>query len=329
MDRVQTSTPSTSAPAAKSEAKGSRSGLRVQLKSMGYQAGANAVRAASSPMVQRQVNPELDYNHSAGGGGLTDPEQGNGRLPFGGGGWDATALLSQLSQVDNDASTLADSHRCSAVAILAGHIQAGPAAVSAVATDTARILSGMVAEQNQLSNDVRAALTTLIPSITALPGRLTSQRATFQDLRRLSEGMFLSASPDPSAAPTTDAQEQIASRGGGVVTMLNQMNAGFAKVEELAGVLPQAGRMAVILSINTNTQSGVAPEDLAGSIGAHAVTLGANAAGQVYLYDPWPRSGSQILLWDSNRREIQDYFEERDGTQRLWRAQMGVQPPGV
>jgi hypothetical protein len=50
----------------------------------------------------------------------------------------------------------------------------------------------------------------------------------------------------------------------------------------------------------------------------HAINLGLDGQGKLYLFDSLPRKGSQILMWDSNLKDIKDYFQTPEGMPRRW-----------
>ena len=291
LDQVQTSPPVIQQKA---------HGPRVQSKKTGDAAKADR---------------DLDYNTTGSGTNQRDPEQSNGELPFQeGGGWDANTIMMALTQVDDDDATLNDNKRCAAASVLGFHIQSGPAAVSAVATDVAAQMQTQVdTKPAGMSDDVHDSLRTLQPVIAAIPGRITSQEATFQDLRRLANCMKLVVDPDADSGTSVAEYANLSGLGGNDHQYLGETYTGRSQLDTMAASLTSDNRRSYgwILSVSTRAAENGTTN--------HAVTFGANGSGQVYLYDPWPRAGSQIMFWESDRANIVEYFQEPDGTERTWR----------
>jgi hypothetical protein len=58
----------------------------------------------------------------------------------------------------------------------------------------------------------------------------------------------------------------------------------------------------------------------------HAVNLGLDNSGKVYLFDPWPKDGKQFMHWGTDRAMIAPYFQTADHQDRTWRVQEVMRP---
>ena len=58
----------------------------------------------------------------------------------------------------------------------------------------------------------------------------------------------------------------------------------------------------------------------------HAVNLGVDGSRAVYLFDPWPKEGKQLMMWSSDQDLIEPYFENTAGADRTWRVREIVRP---
>lgn len=266
-----------------------------------------------SPRRTPGSNPELDYFTDR-DSPRHDPEEvrdPNARLPYRGrNGWDARRILTTLSQIDSDDTTQTDLVRCAVTSFLAIHINSGPGAVASVAINTVNAFADYFRAHNRnWSAPERERNTVLLRDLAQGSGRLSVHQGTYRDLQHLANGMKIVVPSGEHGATVNSDYETLGSLGGA----MSEMNTSYSGLDGLEGLLGQIGEHrnnACIVGINQHE----------GEVEGvnHAIVLGCDPSGRVYLYDPWPRRGSQILYWPSARRDIEDYFQSRDGTNRPW-----------
>ena len=312
------------------------------------------VQLRAAVVVQRDATggggarPSMGTNVSESGG---DPEQADGTLPFTASGgdlaWDDARILSGLTQHDDDTTTVADRHRCTAQATLGAHVRTGPEAVALVGDDTARRLGrylpgqpdammvGLVCRTRTIAGDPEAIppeqlsseIQALHASVSGVAARVRGRTATFQDLRRLADGMQLAANLSGRFAGGT--AHSLAGIGGGNTGGSGESSGtGWAPLEDFVRreLVPHRNR-AFILRVHTVVANGMSPAERGPN---HALTLGVDAAGSVYVYEPSARHGTQLLRWDTHRAQIRAYVVDVDVSpeQELgWMAYGPVPPP--
>ena len=283
-----------------------------------------------------KANP-LDYNATD---GTSDPEQKDGVLPFTDAGWRADEILSNLTQVDNDPLTITDHYRCAAVSVLAVHVQGGPSSISKVASSTTQKMKKDIADipvilqrrltgqdantmaKVELYNITLTNLRALLPVIQGIPGRVSGKMATYQDLRRLSHAMKIVVDPNKNSGTSSLEYDELVDIGDAADPTSEPLKGyvgkefkGFSKLEQLVTTMQAASTypFSFVLSINMTSDASNGTN--------HAVNLGKNASGKIYLFDPWPRQGSQTMLWDSSRNDIKDYVVAPSGADKSWKVQ--------
>ena len=232
----------------------------------------------AAPQVQLKAGKaerDLDYNTTGSGTNKRDPEQTDGTLPFEDDGtWDANDILIGLTQVDDDSDTLNDNNRCAASSVLAFHVQAGPPAVSAVATDVATQMQGQIDTRPAgMSDAVFTSFQTLQPVIAGIPGRITAKDATYQDLRRLANCMKLVVDPNPGDGTQVSEYPTLAALGGKSAELCWADLTGQSQLETMASQLVEQNRRNYgwILAVSTRaTENGSTN---------HAVTFARNGQG--------------------------------------------------
>jgi hypothetical protein len=300
-------------------------------------------RSQSTGKAAIQMTAEIPYNTQIDGetGRPTDPEAPtpSTRLPAIA-DWRGRRILHQLSQIDAEPLTRADANRCGPQAVLAVHIMAGAQAVRRVAEDTHHRLNRLVQRLGDpsLVRPCRAIATEIRVLI-------DWSRPTYKHLYLLAEGLYLVANensaaeaapapgrpiPENGGAATTPAElGRIADVGHPAVGTQNALRSGptnFFGGGDIHGRaaltnLPAPGTImngqgdAVTLMKQLREYRDVAlilgvavPVGPGGAVTGHAITLGADRTGLVYLYDPSPRSGQQTLYWPSNGAAILMYF---------------------
>lgn len=285
-------------------------------------ARGNAAAAADLAVSDGQGESEVATSHlgykvdKAEDGTSRDPEQRDGVLPFDAkGDWDANAILSALTQVDDDGATQVDGMRCAAVSTLAAHILAGPMKIVAVAASVLpqAILRAAKPDEYGFQPEVAKALQSMIPTLAGLPGKIVKKTATYQDLRRLSDCMKLCVDPDPTSGTSAKEYADLMAIGGGTASFVGANKKGWSDAKDFADALKKEGAQATyVLSVGT--------ADNKPDVTNHAVNMGLDRSGQLFLYDPWPREGKQMLSWSSDQALIKPYFENTEGIDRVWRV---------
>lgn len=267
---------------------------------------------------------ELDYNPTVeADGALRDPEQRDGVLPYNAdGSWRHAEILANLAQIDNDPITEVDSMRCSAVAFLGMQIAGGPSGVAAVAAEVqAQVRQLLDAGAWPVLDDVRQAfesrrlgyLRTLRPLLPAIAARIRGRAGTYQDLRVLSAAIYATRDSDEGANGLSPGER------GGLSTLtpeadrvVNEVRRGWAGAQQLFTELEATPGQAALVGVS-----------LTGARVDHNLTIGHD--GSIYVFDPLPRRGSQLMRLSSDERDIRDYFE-RDGQPLNWELDRFVAP---
>ena len=256
---------------------------------------------------------DLDYNVKTDKktGEKTNPEQKDGKLPFKCPiSWDGGKILSELTQIDDDPLTITDNKRCAAASVLATHIVAGPVSVGKVATATYVRMMCQLALASDMPDEVATNFKSLADVIAGIPARIAKQTVTYKDLRRLAHCMKLSVDFKKDSGTNTKEYKKLTGIGGGARASVGKTYTGFADLKKLAKGVKALKTWSYILAISTKSK-----ED--GSVN-HAVNLGYD--GTVFLYDPWPRKGSQMMYFGKDDADIKEYFEAPDGTKRTWKT---------
>ncbi len=286
----------------------------VQRRSAG--AGYEAGRAALSPVNDGAVVQarDLDYNPTTNAAGeKRNPEQTDGAIPFTGAlSWDGSVVLAEMTQIDDDPLTLTDNKRCAAASTLAVHIQGGPMSVARVATATFGHMTAQtfLSWLNGMPDNIKTNMEALRSVIAAIPAKIVAHTLTYRDLRRLAHCMKILVDWNPNSGTNRSEYENLTGIGNAFNAYVGQTYTGWASAQTLAGILRLIPRASCILSVSTGSVEN-------GNTN-HAVTFGND--GDIYLYDPWPRTGSQIMHLGSDQADIKEYFEHPDGTQRTWRV---------
>ena len=279
----------------------------------------DAPTAGGDPQTDRVPDSEnnrpwsLEHNVTKVDGQRVDPEQRDGVLPFTADGWNADQILSNLSQVDNDSLTLTDNVRCAAVSVLAAHIQAGTSSVIKVANQTSTRMKAQ-SQEGRVPEEVLRNFQALESVISTMPNRIGNQQATYQDLRRLSHCMKFVVDSDARSGTDTAEYEDLTGIGGALHQEVGKSYKGWNQLKALVSVLQadEATGISLLLSVEIR-------HELMVSSTVHAVQLGKDQAGGVYLFDPFPRQGSQMMKWGVDDADIRDYVETSEGKGRTWK----------
>lgn len=269
----------------------------------------------------------LGYRTTTENGQSRDPEQKDGGLPYNSnGGWNANEILTHLTQVDNDAQTINDGNRCAAVSTLAVHIQGGPTSVLRVASAALVDLgsSAIMSFLSSASDQVKQYYWDMSQALSPIITRLGDNTATYCDIRRVSDAMKLAVDADPNSGTGASEYPELAGLGGGLQAYVGQTYSGLDEANNLASLMSALGSSSLLPNIYAVLAVGT--NDIQPDRTNHAVNLGIDKSGQVYLYDPWPRDGKQIMMWASDTALIEPYFENSANTDRTWRVRSLMRP---
>jgi hypothetical protein len=304
--------------------------------------------SAKTPSVQpakqevREVGrkEQLEYNAEIADEEWQDPEQAVGVLPFLGKGWNAKAILENLSQLDKDPLTVT-TLGCAAVSILSAHIeQGGPAGVSKVAAQTHKKMKSQIIALTQITkdaesiaayksqakrnakddpNDVLKNFIALEAEIGAIPARNSGKKTTYRELRRLAHCMKLVVDWNITGGTNSTEYRELASLGDVLSSYIGKKYKGLAAAVALIDSMKKLdqGPFSLILSVPFGYT--VKKKSKKTKVIWHAVNLGIDQDGKVYLFDPYPRKGKQRLMWDSDQEDVKDYFVWPNGKGRKWR----------
>jgi hypothetical protein len=234
-------------------------------------------------------------------------------------GWSSEEILSKLTQVDESAATFTDQVRCGANSVLAVAITRGPLATEAFARGVMLKALGQskdpsqTAERRQTGGD---AYEKIWPAIRAV-GNAT---ATYGDLSLIAH--YAKVVMSEKATSQTTGHEVAAMAG-----LMGGMAESGAPIEDKEQFAMFARNLkkgeSYILLVGTNTlDPGVMTRNL--SQVNHFVVLGKDSGGKVFLYDPYPRVGTQFLR--SSDPNFWTLFETADGR---WKASyIFIRPKG-
>ncbi len=262
--------------------------------------------------VLRETDPRLTYNQAA-------IDEGKGldaqKLPWSSpgkqdGGWNSEEILSRLTQVDESGVTFTDAVRCGANSVLAVAITRGPLDTEAWARGImlkALAQSGdtsLTAEKRQTGKSVYDLIW---PAIRAV-GNGT---ATYGDLSLIAHYAKVVMSEKADSSTTGHEVAAMAAMLGG----MRESGEPIQDKEQLAMFARGLKRGdSFILLVGTNVLApGVMTRNL--SQVNHYVVLGKDAGGKIFLYDPYPRVGAQLLR--SGDPNFWTLFETADGR---WKA---------
>ncbi|MEM6253778.1 MAG: DUF4157 domain-containing protein [Cyanobacteria bacterium P01_D01_bin.156] len=294
----------------------------------------------------QEEKPRLPYNDKKDESGNTvDPEMKSkgGDVIAPSGKWDGGKILHRLTQIDVASLTLLDDIRCVPHAVLAVHIQSGARAVKRVAKEAHSKLGEIQKKYPKTSGDIERIRHPLSSAI----NNKKIENFTYSELCLLAEALYIIANAHESGVDYqgTNFKElkQIDTLGHAELPYTEQdeiekgeVSPGSSqKIREFFGAereprryqgkdavknLPKPGKFYTHpkslhnLAMKLQNYRDVAlmlavPFANQGSKPGHEITLGVNAKGQVYLYDPWPRSGSQTLYYPRQADAMEKYFE--------------------
>jgi hypothetical protein len=260
----------------------------------------------------RETDPRLTYTPEAiaEGKGLdaqTLPWMSAGKSEA---GWNAEEILSKLTQIDESNTTFTDKVRCGANSVLAVAITKGPLVTEGFARGVMlKALhqsedKSLPADRRQTGKDVYQLIW---PAIRAV-GNGT---ATYGDLSLIAHYAKLVMSD--KADDATTGHEVVAMAG--LVGGMRESAEPIQDKKHLAMFAHELKRGdSYILLVGTDV---LAPGVMTRNLKQvnHYVVLGKDANGRVFLYDPYPRVGTQLLR--SGDPNFWTLFETADGR---WKA---------
>jgi peptidoglycan hydrolase-like protein with peptidoglycan-binding domain len=233
--------------------------------------------------------------------------------------WQHETILKRWSQVDMTKSTLTDRTRCQAQVAMAARIVAGPDQLAAYAREVKTelqnnlmILTMQVRMKDPVGTGPEAK------TLGELPGRLDTAighigtitqrpQANFEDLNWIAEATrwALVGPTDAQPTPADAAKAHGLGLGAGDATAMSQTVTSRSQLQGLLAALVPGESYSV----------GVDPTDVpAGqtSTATHSITLGKDGSGKLYLYDPFPKAGDQMLdVSFSDEVRFWPYFEKQ------------------
>jgi len=264
-----------------------------------------------------KVNPALKHQVKKNSKGeFVDPEspQPHTTLPYiTTEAWRGEAILRRWTQVDRVEQTETDGDRCAANAMMASRIMMGPQAVLRLADRVSRDFGGMLA--SSVSDPAyRDKLLGISDGLALGVAALQLGAGTYESLHYLSDAIKVMYTVNAKggtagfeAQVMNGLEAEVADRGGHVPTNMN-------------GVDHWCNQLAPGESWLVQVDTDVSPPGQSAKSGHadHFVTIGCKPGktpeeGGVYLYDPWPRKGSQTIMRDTQRNEFIEYFIDHHG----------------
>ncbi|MEZ4475297.1 MAG: peptidoglycan-binding domain-containing protein [bacterium] len=278
---------------------------------------------------------------------LVDQDNTNNRdqqkLPWlKGGEWDHAHILSQWSQVDTDSATVTDAVRCAANAALAPRIIQGPESVIAYATEM--LAKAEALAQNPATPEVyRDRLFSLrMPVVMAIASLRSSHffhkfvepvgpippdpflgiggdplfadPAAYSDLNIIADATkrLVSANDTGFSSPDEAAAMQFVGTAPGERKVLGDMIESRAEMDAFVDKLLPGEAYMILVDTSRGDPDPTHPH--ANEESDHFITVGREPdekGGLRYLYDPYPRTGSQVIYIDVEDRETRfwPYFE--------------------
>jgi hypothetical protein len=280
-------------------------GLRGRLLGLQSTIGNRAVGR-----LLRETDPRLTYTAEAvaEGAGLDATP-----LPFTSpgnpdAGWSSNEILGKLTQVDESAATVTDEVRCGANSVLAVAINRGPRDTIAWARAIMR-KAYATAEDTSKADGSRRTSRSLGDKVWDSIARMERTTATYGDLSNIAHHAKVILSNNPSGATTGHEVAAMIGLLGGMQSSSTplQDKAMFADYVRNGLKRGQAYIMLVDTSILAPTTKTRSLEQT-----NHYVVVGKDAAGQAFLYDPYPRVGTQLIR-SSDPQSFWSLFENQQG----------------
>ena len=257
-------------------------------------------RQRGNHFVQRFIQREVNYNVQDDNGQHADPEEMDGVLEFTEDGWDGIAIGQRVSQI-NSATPHFDESRCVEASFLVGLIQRGPSALRGMIENyLARYRQGL--RSNATPENVKRWYRHSIRLLSPMVGRIDDQTLTYTDLAVIMQEMY-DVYGEGDLGTRWAVGDNMAAREGYTVTVVDT----DIFIIEDAATMAQALEPGELLSCRVESESsGTGDYNHAIHLGRHPETL------QLYLYDPWPVSGDQMIIVSDDLHEIDHYFSNRE-----------------
>lgn len=263
-------------------------------------------------LLLRETDPRLTYTAEAVGErtGLdatplpfTAPGSGNPDA-----GWNSNEILGKLTQVDESAATFTDEVRCGANSVLAIAINRGPRDTIAWARAIMRKAYG-AADDKSKTDERRRTSRTLGDKVWESIARMERATATYGDLSNIAHHAKVLLSNQPEGATTGHEVAAMIGLLGGMQSSSTPLQDKAMFVEYVRNSLKK--RQAYIMLVDTSV---LAPTTKTRNLSQtnHYVVVGKDAGGQAFLYDPYPRVGTQFIR-SSDPQAFWSLFENREG----------------
>ena len=240
----------------------------------------------------RETDPRLTYNQAA-------KDEGKGldaqKLPWASpgkqeSGWNSEEILSKLTQVDESGLTFTDPVRCGANAVLAVAITRGPLATEGFARGI--MLKALAqGEDKALAAGKRQTGKEVYQLIWPAIRAVGNGTATYGDLSLIAHYAKVVMSEKADSSTTGHEVGAMAALLGGMRTSSEPLQ----DKEHLAMFARDLKRgESYILLVGTNVIGEDVKTRNLDQVN-HYVVLGKDSNGKVFLYDPYPRVGTQLL----------------------------------
>jgi hypothetical protein len=263
-------------------------------------------------LLLRETDPRLTYTPEAKAEGVgLDTKQ----LPFsspGSGnpdaGWDSNEILGKLTQVDESAASFTDEVRCGANSALAVAINQGPRDTIAWARQLMLKAYGD-ADDRRRTDESRRESRSLGDKVWESIARMERATATYGDLSNIAHHAKLLLSKDPRGATTG---HEVAAMVGLLWGMQSSSTPLQDKEMFASYVRGLKRRQAFIMLVDTSV---LAHETKTRNLDQtnHYVVVGKDADGKAFLYDPYPRVGTQLLRQNTPQGAFWTLFENAQG----------------
>jgi hypothetical protein len=276
---------------------GNRAAQRLMRKPPRQGEGPGSSQAAPEDQVFRYV----EYNEEVEGGRFTDPEQASGTLPFNEAGWDGEEIGRSFSQL-NTGVAHNDNVRCVEAAFLGSMILRGPGAVREMIENyLGRYRLGL--SQASTPEDIKRWYRRSLRNLEPLPAKIDGKTMEYEDLSSLMTEMY-SVYGEGAGGTTEGPEANMMRREGYTVTAVHKAHVTQEQAVAEAQALAPGESLACSVDVH---RAGTAEVN-------HRITLGRKPGegGGLYLYDPWPVAGDQMLDTDENLDAISFYFTNVD-----------------
>ena len=245
----------------------------------------------------RETDPRLTYTKAAEaeGAGLDATP-----LPFTtagnpDAGWNGTEILGRLTQVDESDDTFTDPVRCGANSVLAIAINRGPR--DTIAWARAIMRTAYAAASRGLGDAVWASI-----------ARMERAAATYGDLSNIAHHAKVILSKDPRGATTGYEVGAMIALLGGMQTSSTPMQDKPMFATYVRDLKP---RQAFVMLVDTDVlDPGTRTRNLDQT--NHYVVVGRDGEGKSFLYDPYPRVGTQLIR-STDPANFWSLFENKEG----------------